>query len=140
MDNPRVLRRDAKIELLRRIPLFERCSRRELARIAGVADELELPEGRTLTEEGRSGREFIVLVEGRAEVRRKGRRVNVLSAGDFLGEISLILDRPRTATVRTTTPSRLLVVTARDFRALMGEMPSIQTKVLQTLAERLPGD
>jgi CRP/FNR family transcriptional regulator, cyclic AMP receptor protein len=135
-----VLRKNAKIELLRNVPLFERCSRRELALIAALADELTLAAGRKLTQEGKPGREFIVLVEGTAEVRRKGRRVNVLVGGEFLGEIALVTDRPRTATVTTTTPARLLVVTARDFRRLMEEMPSIQAKVLAALAARLPGD
>jgi CRP-like cAMP-binding protein len=134
------LRRDAKLELLRRVPLFEHCSKSELRRIAGVADELALPEGRALTKEGAPGREFLVLVEGLAEVRRKGRRVNILSGGDFLGEIALVADRPRTATVTTTTPARVLVVTARDFRTLMREVPSIQGKVLTALAERVPAD
>jgi CRP-like cAMP-binding protein len=134
------LHKDAKIALLRRVPLFERCSGRELTHIAAVADELSLPEGRTLTKEGKPGREFLVLVEGLAEVRRKGRRVNVLSAGDFFGEIALVTDRPRTATVTTTTPVRVLVVTARDFRRLLADTPSMQAKVLAALAERLPGD
>ncbi len=133
-----MLRKDAKLELLKRVPLFERCSKSELRRIAGVADELSLPEGHALTTEGARGREFVVLVEGLAEVRRKGRRVNVLSGGDFLGEIALVADRPRTATVTTTTPARILLVTARDFRSLMREVPTIQGKVLEALASRIP--
>ncbi len=133
-----MLRKHAKLELLKGVPLFERCSRRELERIAAVADEVELPAGRNLTTEGESGREFVVLVEGMAEVRRRGRRLNVLARGDFLGEIALITDRPRTATVTTTVPSIVLVVTARDFRRVLDEVPSIQGKVLEAVAERLP--
>ncbi len=132
------MRRDAKIELLRRVPLFERCSRRELQAIAAVADELALPAGRALTREGAPGREFAVLVEGLAEVRRRGRRVDVLSAGDFLGEIALVADRPRTATVTTTTPVRILLLTGRDFLRLLRDVPSLQPKVLEALAERIP--
>ena len=138
--NRAVLRRDAKLDLLKRVPLFERCSKSELRRIAALADELALPEGRALTTEGERGQEFVVLVEGLAEVRRKGRRINVLSSGDFLGEIALVTDRPRTATVTTTTPARILLLTSRDFRALMREMPSIQEKVLAELAARVPVD
>jgi CRP/FNR family transcriptional regulator, cyclic AMP receptor protein len=133
-----VLHRNAKIDLLRRIPLFERCSRRELTRLATTADEVDLPEGRALTREGEPGREFFVLVEGLAVVRRKGRRVTVLSAGDFFGEIALLTERPRTATVTAGTPVRVLVLTRRDFRRLMAEMPSLQAKVLAAVAERLP--
>jgi CRP-like cAMP-binding protein len=135
-----VLRKNAKLDLLRRVPLFARCSGRELNRIASVADELDMPEGRHLTREGQPGREFIVLVDGGAEVRRKGRKLNTLGPGDFLGEIALLADRPRTATVTTTAPSRLLVLTGRDFRALLRELPALQGKVLETLASRLPGD
>ncbi|HUJ91866.1 MAG TPA: cyclic nucleotide-binding domain-containing protein [Gaiellaceae bacterium] len=135
-----MLRKDAKLELLRRVPLFDRCSKGELQQIAGLADELEVPAGRELTKEGRAGYEFVVLVEGVADVRRKGRRVNVLYAGDFLGEIALITGTPRTATVTTTVPSRVLVVTARDFRRLLRDTPAIQMKVLEALAARLPDE
>jgi len=134
------LHRNAKIELLRRVPLFARCSGRDLGRIAALADELGVRSGRTLTAEGKPGREFIVLVEGSAEVRRKGRRVNVLGPGDFLGEIALVADRPRTATVTTTSPARLLVLTGRDFRTLLRDVPSIQAKVLEAVAARLPAE
>jgi CRP-like cAMP-binding protein len=135
-----VLRKNAKLDLLRRVPLFARCSGRELNRIASVADELDVPEGRALTREGQPGHEFIVLVDGGAEVRRKGRKLNTLGPGDFLGEIALLADRPRTATVTTTAPSRLLVLTGRDFRALLRELSALQGKVLEALAARLPGD
>jgi CRP-like cAMP-binding protein len=133
-----MLRKNAKIELLKRVPLFEPCSKAELERIARLADEVHLPAGRTLTKEGDRGREFIVLVEGRAEVRRKGRRLKELSAGDFLGEIALVADVPRTATVTTLTPVSILLMTARDFRALLGEVSSLQTKVFYALVTRLP--
>src|SRR5437763_5754815 len=80
-----MLRKDAKIELLKRVPLFERCSKRELAQIAALADELDLPSPRDLTREGAAGWEFIVLVEGAADVVSKGRKVNELGPGDFVG-------------------------------------------------------
>jgi cAMP-dependent protein kinase regulator len=135
-----VLRRDAKIELLRGVPLFSQCSKKELAQLCLVADELDVPAGRVLTREGEPGREFFVLVEGVAEVRRKGRRINTMSAGDFFGEIALLSKRPRTATVTTTEPGHLLVVTSRAFSELVRKMPSIQLKVLKTLVDRLPDD
>ena len=135
-----MLRKDAKLDLLRRVPLFERCSKSELQKIAGLADELEVGAGKALTQEGRTGHEFVVLVDGMADVRRKGRRVNLLYSGDFLGEIALITGAPRTATVTTTVPSQVLVITARDFRRLLRETPSIQLKVLEALAARLPDE
>src|SRR4051812_47143755 len=114
-----MLRKNAKLDLIKRVPLFAGCSKRELEDVAAIADELSLPEGRTLTKEGAAGREFVVLIDGAAEVRRKGRKVNTLGAGDFLGEIALVTGTPRTATVKTTEPSRMLVITARDFRTLL---------------------
>jgi len=133
-------RKDTKVELLRRVPLFDRCTKSELQKIAGASDELDLPAGKTLTSEGRTGYEFLVLVEGAAEVRRKNRVVNKLRSGDFLGEIALITGTPRTATVTTTAPSTVLVLTARDFRRLLRETPSMQMKVLEALAARLPDE
>jgi CRP-like cAMP-binding protein len=135
-----VLHRDAKLELLKQVPLFAACSKRELGEIARVADEIDVRAGTVLTREGDSGREFFVLVEGEAEVRRKERKVNAMRSGDFFGEIALVSDRPRTATVTATGPSRLLVVTDRAFRELMRKMPSIQVKVLNAVVERLPPD
>ena len=133
-----MLHKDAKIELLKRVPLFADCSKAELARIARLADEVSLPADRELTREGAPGREFVVLVEGAAEVRRKGKVVNRLGDGDFFGEIALVADIPRTATVTTTWPSRILLLTDRDFRSLLRESPSLQTKVLTALAARVP--
>jgi CRP-like cAMP-binding protein len=135
-----MLHRNAKIELLKRVPLFAGCSKKELGEIALVADEIDVGAGKILTREGDSGREFFVLVDGAAEVRRKGRKVRTMDSGDFFGEIALVSSRPRTATVTATAPARLLVVTDRAFRELMQKMPSIQMKVLTALADRLAAD
>jgi CRP/FNR family cyclic AMP-dependent transcriptional regulator len=134
------LRKNAKIELLKSVPLFSQCTRKELAAVAAVADEIDLREGRELTRQGAPGREFFVLIEGEADVRRNGRKVRTLGDGDFFGEIALVTKRPRTATVVARTPVRVLVVTDRSFRRMIEESPSMQTKVLQALAERLSGD
>lgn len=134
------LRRNAKVELLRTVPLFARCSKGELAAIAAEADELDVSAGRALTVEGQSGREFVVLVSGSAEVSRNGQQINTLGDGDFLGEIALLTGVPRTATVTTTTPCHLLILTDRAFRRVTHAMPSVGEKVLQALAERLPPD
>ena len=133
-----MLRKNAKIDLISRVPLFAGCSKRELGEIASLADELALPAGRKLTAEGASGQEFVVLVDGAAEVKRGGRLIARLGPGDFLGEISLVTGRKRTATVTTTAPSRLLVVSAPGFRRLMRALPTLHVKVLEALAARLP--
>lgn len=131
------LRKNAKIALIRKIPLFKHCSTRELGEIAAIADELDLKEGTNLTSEGKSGREFFAIVEGHADVLMGGKRVNSVRQGDFLGEIALVTGGPRTATVRATTSVRVLVITARDFRKLLEKHPEIQRKVLLAMAERL---
>jgi CRP/FNR family transcriptional regulator, cyclic AMP receptor protein len=135
-----MLRKNAKIELLKRVPLFERCSQRELAQIAMLADELDLPSARDLTRQGASGFEFIILVEGEADVVRGVRVVNELHPGDFVGEIALVSGKPRTATVRTRGPARVLVITASGFRTLMRDVPSIKDKVLEAVTRRIPDE
>ncbi len=135
-----MLRKNAKIELLKRVPLFERCSQRELGQIAMLADELDLPSARDLTREGASGFEFIILVEGEADVVRGVRVVNELGPGDFVGEIALVSGKPRTATVRTRGPARVLVITASGFRTLMHDVPSIKDKVFAAVTARVPDE
>jgi len=134
------LGRDQKTELIRQVPLFSRCSRAELKEIAKLADEIDLRQGKEMTREGAPGREFFVLLDGTADVRKKGRKINTLGAGDFFGEISLVSRQPRTATVTATSPVRALVVTDYSFRHLLDESPQIKTKVMEALAERLAPD
>jgi CRP/FNR family transcriptional regulator, cyclic AMP receptor protein len=131
------LHKNAKIELLKGVPLFARCSKQELAEIATIADEIDLPEGKQLTKEGGRGREFFVLLEGSADVRRNKRKVKTLGPGDFLGEIALVTKTPRTATVTTSSPVRALVVSEQNFRRLLERSPDVQIKVLEALAERV---
>lgn len=135
-----MLRKNAKVELIKGVPLFSECSRKDLDEIAAIADEIDLREGKELTIEGRAGREFFVLVEGGADVKKGNRRINRLGPGDFFGEISLVTRRPRTATVTATSPVRALVITDRSFRALLEHQPEIQGKVMSALAARLEPD
>jgi CRP-like cAMP-binding protein len=132
-----LLRKNAKEQLLRGVPLFSHCTKRELAALAAESDELELPTGAELTREGKPGKEFIVLVRGAAKVTRNGRTVNRLGGGDFLGEIALLSGGFRTATVTTTEPSLVLVLTDRAFRRVANRIPSVNARVLAALAERL---
>jgi CRP/FNR family transcriptional regulator, cyclic AMP receptor protein len=132
-----VLRRNEKVELIKRAPLFWNCSKRQLQQIAQIADEIDLREGKEMTRQGERGREFFVLLEGDADVKKDGRRINRLGSGDFFGEIALVSDTPRTATVTATSPVRALVITDRSFRRLMEDQPEIQGKVLAALAARL---
>ena len=135
-----LLRKDAKIELIKKVPLFSRCSKKELAGVAAEADELVLPAGRALATQGARGAEFVIIVDGSADVTKNGRRINQLGSGDFLGEIALISGALRTATVTTTSQTRILVLTDRGFKRLTSEMPSIQASILRALSERLQAD
>ena len=131
------LRKDAKIALIKKIPLFRHCTRKELGEIAAIADDLDLKKGAMLTREGKGGREFFVIVEGDADVLMAGKWVNSLRQGDFLGEIALLTGHPRTASVQATTPMRVLVITHRNFSRLLDRSPEIQRKILLSMAERL---
>ena len=128
---------NSKIDLIRRVPLFSSASKPQLAEIASIADEIDLPAGKTIIKEGDTGREFFVLIEGTADVERGGRKVAEIGPGDFVGEIALIAKTPRNATITTTSPVRALVITDRAFRQLLDHSPQIQIGVLTALAERL---
>ncbi len=131
---------NAKVEALKAVPLFASFRKRDLAEVGRIADELDVPAGKVLIRENEIGRQFFVLLEGEAEVRRRGRKVNTLKSGDFFGEIALLANRETTATVTTTTPTRLLVVTRPNFNSLVRSAPEVQWSVIQALVERVPLD
>ncbi len=128
---------DTKVQALKRAPLFEGLSRKELTQLARASEDLEVEPGKVLCKEGEVGREFFVIVEGELKVTRRGRRIRKMTSGEFLGEIALLEDMPRTATVTAETPVRLFVLTGRDFRHLLAEHPGVEGKVLRALARRL---
>jgi CRP/FNR family cyclic AMP-dependent transcriptional regulator len=125
------------MELIRKAPLFARCSRAEMKEIVKLADEIDLREGKEMTREGSPGREFFVLLEGTADVKKNSRKLNTLGPGDFFGEIALVSQAPRTATVVATSPVRALVITDRSFRRLLEDSPQVKTKVMEAMAMRL---
>ena len=135
-----LLRADTRVELLRGLPLFELCSKRDLRRIAAIAVERELDAGAELIREGEPAGEFYVVVEGEVDVRRRGRRVAHLGGGSFVGEIALLSRSPRTATVIASTPLRVLAISGRDFVALLDTLPELWLKVARTLADRVDAD
>jgi CRP/FNR family transcriptional regulator, cyclic AMP receptor protein len=133
----RLFSQDTKVEALKRAPLFEGLSKKELTQLARVSEDMEIPEGTTLTKEGDIGHEFFVIVDGETQVKRKGRSLGTRGAGDFVGEIALLEQVPRTATVTAKTPLRVFVLTSKDFHHLLEENPNVQRKVLRTLARRV---
>jgi CRP-like cAMP-binding protein len=124
-------------ERLAEIPLFQGLSKKELGHISSLATRLELPAGKALTKEGQQGYEFIIVLEGEVEVRQHGEVIAKRGAGDYFGEIALLDNRPRTATVVATTPVVIEVIERREFLGLVAENPEISQKIMATMAQRL---
>jgi CRP-like cAMP-binding protein len=133
----RLFSQNVKVEALKRTPLFEGLSKKELTELARVTEDLQVAPGTVLCREGAVGREFFVIVDGEAEVTKNGKLLSTRKGGDFLGEIALITTTKRTATVTATTPLRCFILTRGDFRRVLDENPAVQRKVLEALAERL---
>lgn len=133
----RLFSQNVKVEALKRAPLFEGLSKKELTEIARVTDDLRVESGTVLCREGRLGREFFVIVDGEAEVTKGGKHLATRRGGEFFGEIALLTTTKRTATVTATTPLRCFILTRGDFRRVLDDNPRVQRKVLETLAERL---
>jgi len=128
---------NVKVEALKQAPLFEGLSKKELKELARVTEDLAVEAGTVLCREGSLGREFFVIVDGVAEVTKRGKLLATRQSGDFFGEIALITTTKRTATVRAKTPLRCFILTRGDFRRVLDESRSVERKVMQALAERL---
>jgi len=128
---------DPKLELLRRVPLFSQCRGEPLDLISRLADEVDVRDGYTLMRQGDIAQEFFLIVQGRVRIERDGRTVNTLGPGDYLGEIALLSEGPRTATAVTEGPAKLLVITHRGFNSLLDASPGIRAAILQGVASRL---
>jgi CRP/FNR family transcriptional regulator, cyclic AMP receptor protein len=131
------VKKDARIQLLRTVWLFERCTTKELDALAKVATSIDLPAGKVLATQGQQGDQFFVLVSGKAEATRQGVAIGTLGPGTFFGEMSLLERLPRVATITTTEPTTVLVLTTRAFDDVVASMPSVDRKMLIVLAHRL---
>lgn len=129
--------KDGKIELLKTVPLFANLDESELIEIGRHADEVPVAEGQTLVAQDAAGTSFYVIIDGAADVIRDGQKLAELTSGDFLGEMALLEDLPRSATVVTTAPSRVLEMHRRDFSAVLDDAPHLARKMLATMAHRL---
>jgi CRP-like cAMP-binding protein len=125
------------LDRLAEIPLFSGCSRKDLERLVRAADEVSVEAGTVLTVEGELGREVFVILTGAARVERAGRPVATLGPGDHVGELSLLDGGPRTATVTTTEPTTVLVLTRQAFNGVLDEIPTLAHRLLVSLAHRL---
>lgn len=123
---------------LKKIPLFSRLSDKERSQIAQWADEVQVPAGKHLVEQGDFAYEFFVIDEGTAEVRRGDEVLTTLEEGDFFGEIALHDHDKRTATVTAASPMTVIVMFARDFRSMEDEMPEVCSQIRQAIKDRSP--
>lgn len=128
---------DTKVEALSAAPLFQGLSQKELTELAMRTDDLDFPAGKVLVHEGEVGSEFYVIMDGKAEVTQHGEVVAEDGAGDFFGEIALVEDVPRNATVTATTPLRCFMLTRGRFLHVLDEHPDVERKVMRALAKRL---
>ena len=128
---------DTKAEALARCPFFAGLSRGELGELTKRTEDLEVEAGKVLAREGATGSEFFVIIEGEVSVAKDGKEIRTLGPNDFFGEIALIEDRPRTATVTAKTPLRFFVLTRQNFRSLLQQQPELEEKVTQALEERI---
>lgn len=131
---------DAKLEALGRVPLFSRCTRKELEFIAREGDEVNVKPGKTLIRQGKPGDTFYIQLEGESEVLVDGKRRRVLKPGDFFGEISMIDRGLGTATVTTLTDGRLFVMSHAQFRDAIKASDALMVKVLLAMGARLRED
>jgi CRP-like cAMP-binding protein len=127
----------APVELIKKVPLFSDLDNRELKEIADSMKERTFDAGDTVTEEGKGGAGFFVIDDGSAKVSVGGKEVRTLGAGDYFGEIGLIADIDRTATITADTELRCYGMTFWDFRPLVESNASIAWKLLQSMAQRL---
>ena len=122
---------------LRGIPIFSELSKKELRTVSRLMTQIDVKEGRALTREGEVGREFMIIMEGTAVVRRNGRKIAELGAGDFLGELAVLSGAPRTADVIASSDMVLETLNRREFMSLLDESAAIAKKVLIGAVKRL---
>jgi CRP-like cAMP-binding protein len=129
--------RDVFIDHLQNIAMFSACSKRDLQLVARRAEDVHVPAGKVLVNEGETGHEFFVILDGTARVTRHGKRVATIGAGAAFGELALLDKAPRNATVIAETPMELVVLGQREFAGIIDEVPGFARKLLAGMANRL---
>jgi CRP-like cAMP-binding protein len=128
---------DTKLDLLKAVPLFAHSTNRELERLGMLTDEVSMPAGRVLFNQGDNAAELFIVVDGRARVERDGSVIATRGSGEFFGEMALVSEGARMATVTCETDCRFFVIGHREFHSLMDEFPELKMRVLETLASRV---
>jgi CRP/FNR family cyclic AMP-dependent transcriptional regulator len=128
---------DPKVALLGAVPMFANCREKDLRQIAQLVDEVDLPDGKVLMREGDTGREMFLISSGSARVERGGKVIGEFGPGSVLGEMALVAEGPRNATVTAVGPVKALVVGHREFHSLMDDHPKFRMKVFEGLAQKV---
>ena len=121
---------------LRDVPFFSALSKKELHAVAKQTDEVDVSDGKALTREGEFGHEFFVIESGTADVMRAGERIAELGPGDFFGEMALLEEDRRNATVKATSPMTVIIMTRASFRELDRSMPQVHAAVAEAIEAR----
>ena len=124
-----------QLESLKNVPLFSACTKKELEKVAKAAVEIKMTEGTLIVDQGQTGREAFVILEG--DIKRSGRKIANLGAGDVVGELSLLDHGPRTASAICATDCTLLVIDQRRFIGVLNDVPTIAHKLMGVLASRI---
>ncbi len=125
------------LESLGRVDLFSACSRKELEKVAKAGDEITMTAGTLIVDQGQTGREAFVILDGDVLVKRNNRKIATLGPGDVVGELSLLDHGPRTATAICETDCTLLVIDQRRFLGVLDTVPAIGHKLMARLAGRI---
>ena len=129
--------KDKKLDLLKEVPLFWGCTDKELKAIGAIADSLDRPAGAVLMKEGDPGQELFIIAHGTARISKNGRKIRSAGPGEAIGELSLLDQGPRSATVTAETPVTVYVVGSRSFATLLHDAPTVGVKLLKSMAKRL---
>lgn len=133
----RMASKRAYVERLREVALFQSCTQKDLEKIAKAGDEVAMPAGSLIVDQGQTGREAFVVLSGAVQVRRNGKKVATLGPGAIVGELSLLDHGPRTATVVCETDCTFLLLDQRRFLAVIDDVPALAHKLMASLAGRI---
>ena len=129
--------KQTKLDHLSRVSLFSGFSKKDLEKIAKAGDEIVMTAGTVIIDQGQTGREAFVVLDGQVTVKRNNRKIATLGPGDVVGELALFDHGPRTATAVCETDCELLVIDQRHFRGVLEQVPALTTKILAELAGRI---
>ena len=129
--------RDPKVDLIASVSMFKGLGRKELEHIAQLVDDVDIPAGKVLMRQGESGAEMFIVAAGTVRIERDGKFIRDAGPGTSIGEMALLSEGPRTATVTATVPTRILLAGHREFHQLMEQHPKIRLAILEGLTAKI---